>query len=353
MGITRRPFGITESGIPVELFTLENGGGMKASITNYGGTIVSISVPDRNGIFEDVCLGFDSLDGYLGIHPYFGGIIGRYANRISNARFSLGGTDYNLSRNDGHNQLHGGSSGFDRKTWSAVIEGASGDQALSLRYVSPDGEEGYPGALATKVAYSLDADGGLRIEYTATCDRDTVINLTNHAYFNLAGQNGSDILDHELLLRADFFTPVSESMIPTGKIEPVVDTPMDFRQPVSMGLRIREAYPQLRFGPGGYDHNWVLDRSGQGLELAARVRHPDSGRVLEVWTTEPAIQFYSGNYLDAALRGKSGIAYGKHSGFCLETQHYPDSPNQPAFPSTVLKAGEVFRSTTVYRFRVD
>ncbi|MGO4882663.1 MAG: aldose epimerase family protein [Bryobacteraceae bacterium] len=341
-----REFGKTPSGETVTLYTLKNSKGVEAAISTYGGVIVSLKVPDRAGMLGDVVLGFDDFKGYLIPPPYFGAIVGRYGNRIAHARFTLDGIEYKLAKNDGDNTLHGGNRGFDKVLWKAKpING----HTLQLTYLSKDGEEGYPGNLSVTVTYTLTDHNELKIDYTATTDKDTVLNLTNHSYFNLAGEGKGDILAHRLTLYASRFTPVDKGLIPTGELRNVEGTPFDFRQPHAIGERIGSSDEQIVLG-GGYDHNFVLDRSGAGLSLAARVADPGSGRVLEVLTTEPAIQFYTGNFLDGSIHGKGGKVYGRRSAFCLETQHYPDSPNHPAFPATELKPGAVYHTTTVFRF---
>jgi aldose 1-epimerase len=347
--VTKRPFGQTAEGAAVELYTLTNQNGLEVAITNYGGAVVSIKAPDRNGNLADVVLGFDTLDGYLKEHPYFGSLIGRYGNRIGKGRFTLNGVAYVLARNNGENHLHGGLKGFDKVVWKPVEPAAKDAQTLVLSYLSKDGEEGYPGNLSVTVTYSLNDANELRIDYAATTDKDTVVNLTNHSYFNLAGQGQGDILGHEVMTNADRFTPVDAGLIPTGELRSVEGTPFDFRKPTAIGARINQADQQLKLGRG-YDHNFVLNRETEGLALAARVTEPGSGRVLEVLTTEPGLQFYTGNFLDGTIRGKGGKVYGQRYGFCLETQHFPDSPNKPRFPSTVLKPGQRYQSTTVYRF---
>lgn len=347
----RSAFGKMADGQTVDLFTLTNTHGMEVKITSYGGRIVSILVPDRHGKMADVVLGYDHLDGYLAKNdPFFGTLVGRYANRIANARFALNGVVYKLEPNDGTNSLHGGSQGFDKKVWKAR-EIAATDPALELTYLSKDGEEGYPGDLSVKVVYTLTADNGLRIDYTATTDKETALNLTNHSYFNLAGQGNGDILNHLLLLNADKFTPVDAKLIPTGELRSVAGTPFDFRRPTAIGARIDADNEQLKFGKG-YDHNFVINRDGHSMALAARVTDPESGRVLEVLTTQPGVQLYTGNHLDGTVRGKGGKVYGPRSAFCLETQHFPDSPNQPGFPTTVLKPGQTYRQSTIFKFSV-
>jgi len=345
---TRAPFG-TVDGKEVFLYTLRNRSGMEARITNYGGIVVSLLVPDKAGTPGDVVLGYDSLSSYLKATPYFGAIVGRYGNRIGKARFTLDGKEYVLNANDGPNTLHGGARGFDKVVWEADETTPATEPSLSLSYLSRDGEEGYPGALRAAVVYTLTDSNELRIDYAATTDRPTVLNLTHHSYFNLAGAGSGDILSHELMLNADRFTPIDSGLITTGELRSVEGTPMDFRVPTAIGVRIGASDEQLRFGRG-YDHNWVLNRTGAGLSLAARVFERTSGRAIEVWTTEPGIQFYSGNFLDGTNVGKGGKAYAYRTGLCLETQHFPDSPNKPSFPSTVLRPGEKFASTTVYKF---
>ena len=346
-----REFGRTRDGVAIEEYTLRNAAGMAVQVITYGGILRSISVPDRQGRFANVALGFDSLEKYEGEHPYFGAITGRYANRIGGGAFSLDGVDYQLFRNDGGNSLHGGEIGFDKRVWAAT----ESDGALELAYRSPAGEEGYPGTLEVSARYSLDDDNGLRIDYAATTDAPTVLNLTNHSYFNLRGEGESAIYDHLLRLNADYYTPTDAGQIPTGEIAPVAGTPFDFRRAKTIGSGQRSAHPQIAAAQG-YDHNFVLNRAGLKageLGLAARVHEPVWGRVMEVWTTEPGIQFYAGNFLDATLIGSSGRLYRQSDGFALETQHFPDSPNKPQFPSTVLRPGERFVSTTVYRFDTD
>jgi aldose 1-epimerase len=347
--IEKSAFGTTADGTAVDLYTLTNANGCVATITNYGGIVVSLEVPDRDGNLSDVVLGFDSFEPYLKNDPHFGALIGRYGNRIAKAKFSLDGVEYQLAVNNGENHLHGGLKGYDKVVWNArVIEDDDGP-ALKLEYLSPDMEEGYPGDLSIEVIYRLTNDNGLRIDYRATTDKKTVVNLTHHSYFNLENAGASDILNHELMIAADRFTPVDEGLIPTGELKSVEGTPMDFRKPVAIGARIDQDDEQLEFG-GGYDHNWVLNSQDGTLALAARVYEPTSGRVMEVLTTEPGLQFYSGNFLDGSQIGKGGVRYARRSGFCLEAQHYPDSPNKPEFPSTILEPGEVYTQTTIYRF---
>lgn len=348
-GITKQPFGKTQNGTPVDLYTLRNANGVEVRITNYGGIVTHFIAPDRNGKMGDVVLGYDSVQEYEKDSPYFGCLVGRYGNRIAKGKFVLNGKTYSLAVNNGVNALHGGLRGFDKVVWSAeAVQGA--EPTLALSYLSKDGEEGYPGNLAVKAVYTLTSDNGLRLDYTATTDKDTVVNLTQHSYFNLKG--GGDILSHEAMLNASAFTPVDSTLIPTGEIRKVAGTPFDFTKPTAIGARIDAKDEQLKFG-GGYDHNWVIDQKKPAeLTLAARVKEPSTGRVLEVLTTEPAVQFYCGNFLDGKLKGKYGIVYGHRTGFCLEPQHYPDSPNQPKFPTVVLKPGQTYKNTIVYRLSV-
>jgi aldose 1-epimerase len=342
-GISEKPFGQFE-GKPVTEYTLTNASGMQVSIINYGGTITKIITPDKTGSMGDVVLGFDSIDGYLQKgDPYFGALIGRYGNRIAKGKFTLDGKEYTLAGNDHGNSLHGGNKGYDKVYWN--IEKV-GDDGLRLTYLSKDGEEGYPGNLNATVTYTLSADNELKIDYVATTDKATPVNLTSHAYFNLSGGKDSTILNHELQLKADRYTPVNDQLIPTGKIEDVKGGPMDFTTAKIIGKDLASV-------KGGYDHNWVLNKNGTSLEQVGTLYDPGSGRVMEVYTTEPAMQFYSGNFLDGTLRNsKNGQKYIKHGALCLEAQHYPDSPNQPSFPNTILKPGETYKQTTVYKFSV-
>jgi aldose 1-epimerase len=347
--VTHAPFGTTPDGKPVEIYTLRNSKGAEARIMTYGGTVVSLKMPDKHGQFADVVLGYDTLEGYLKGSSYFGALIGRFGNRIAKARFTLDGQTHQLEANNGPNTLHGGSMGFDKVVWTAdSFHGENGFPAmLALRYTSPDGEEGFPGTLKVTAIYSLTESNELRIDFTATTDKDTVVNLTHHSYWNLAGQE--NILNHQVQIFADKFTPVDATLIPTGALQPVEGTPFDFRKPTAIGLRIDETNgsEQLRLG-SGYDHNYVFDKPPGTLGLLARVTDPASGRVMEVLSTEPGAQFYTANFLDGA--GKGGRVYGKHAAFCFEPQHFPDSPNQPRFPTTELKPGEVFKSTIIHRF---
>lgn len=345
MGIVSRPYGKTEEGGEAHIFTLTNSKGMTAEITDFGGTIVSLNVPDGQGRLEDVALGYGGIEDYLKKGPYFGALIGRHGNRIENAEFELNGKLYRLSKNEGENQLHGGTKGFDKKLWNAV----SDEGGLELTYRSVDGEEGYPGNLDVKVNYSLTEDNALRIDYFAVSDADTVVNLTNHCYFNLSGHASGDITGHELRINAESFTVIDGNCIPTGEIRGVRDTPMDFTVQSPIGPGLSSGYEQIEKG-GGYDHNYVLNVSGNSPEKAAEVYDPASGRVMEVYTTKPGVQFYSGNFLDGADTGKGGAVYGKWSGLCLETQYFPNSMKHRHFPSPVLKAGKEYRHTTIYRF---
>ncbi len=351
-GVERAAFG-TADGKPVEIFTIRNAKGVEARITNFGGIIVSLKTPDRTGKLDDIVLGFDSLAPYVAGAPYFGAIIGRYGNRIAHGRFVLDGQSYQLPLNDGQNHLHGGPKGFDKVVWTAEPFQDSTERGVKLRYMSRDGEEGYPGNLTATVTYTLTDANELSVAYTAVSDRPTPVNLTQHSYFNLAGAGSGDILGHKLMIAASNYTPVDSTLIPTGVIAPVQGTPFDFRAATPIGARINVADAQLKNGRG-YDHNWVLDRKPEGgLQLAARVVEPTSGRTLEVRTTEPGLQFYSGNFLDGTIKGKGGRVYGHRTGFCLETQHYPDSPNQPNFPSTILRPMTEYRSRTVFTFGVE
>ena len=347
MSANEEPFGQTADGREVTLYTLTNTNGLRVRITNYGAILVSLEVPDRDGKLADITLGFNALDGYLAVHPYFGATVGRYANRIGKARFELDGVEYELAANDGENHLHGGIKGFDKVVWRPENLWANDNEALvKMSYISEDDEEGYPGNLACAVTYTLTKDDELKINYEAETDKTTVVNLTNHSYFNLAGQGTGDILGHELTLNADKYTPVDEGLIPTGEIRSVKDSPMDFTLPMSIGSRIKQV-------GDGYDHNYVLNSGGGALALlalAARAYEPTSGRVMEIYTTEPGVQLYTGNFLDGSLTGKAGKVYKKHYAFCLETQHFPDSPNKPEFPSVVLQPGQKYTSVTVHKF---
>jgi aldose 1-epimerase len=350
-GFKKEAFGTTADGKAVDLYTLTNAKGTEVRAMTYGGIIVSLRVPDRDGKLGDVVLGRDTLAQYVEASPYFGAIIGRYGNRIGKARFTLDGKEYKLAANNGPNALHGGVRGFDKVVWQAEPFQKDGNVGVVFSYTSPDGEEGYPGTLQAQVTYTLGDDDTLAFAYHATTDKATPVNLTQHSYFNLAGDGAGDILGHEVTLKASRFTPVDKTLIPTGELKSVEGTPFDFRTPQTIGARINADDEQIKFG-GGYDHNYVLDRDeGAGLQLAARVYEPTTGRVMEVSTTEPGIQFYSGNFLDGTVTGK-GHVYKHRTGFCLETQHFPDSPNKPAFPSAILKPGEQYDTRTVYAFSV-
>ena len=349
-GVTKQSFG-TVDGQSVDLYTLTNAHGLEAKITNYGGIVVSLRVPDRTGAFDDVVLGYDNLEAYLKSMSYFGAIIGRYGNRIGKGRFTLNGVEYKLPINNGENSLHGGVKGFDKVIWNARSRNTMNGPALELTYLSRDGEEGYPGNLSAKVIYTLTNYDELKIDYFATTDKDTVVNLTHHSYFNLAGQGNGDILNHRLTISANHFTLVDAGLIPTGEFRNVKGTPFDFMGQSTIGSRINQDDEQLKLG-NGYDHTWVLNGKTGQLQQVATVVEDTTGRMMEVWTTEPGMQFYTGNFLDGKLPGKGGKVYQRRFGFCLETQHYPDSPNKPNFPSTVLRRGRRYRSTTVYRFAI-
>jgi aldose 1-epimerase len=351
--VRKEAFGKTRDGRPVDLYTLTNSNGMEVRVMTYGGIIVSMRVPDKNGKVADVVLGHDELDGYMPNPPYFGAIVGRYANRIANGTFTVDGVKYTLAKNDGPNTLHGGILGFNQKIWEgAEFKNAKG-VGVAFTYLSKDGEEAFPGNLKVKVSYTLTNKNQLILDYEATTDKATPINFSQHSYFNLAGAGTGDILGHDVMLNADRFTPVDKTLIPTGELRPVQGTPMDFTKPTAIGARINDTYEQLVLGHG-YDHNFVINRTDKdGLTLAAKVHEPTSGRVLEVFTTEPGVQFYSGNFLDGTIVGKQGHAYKQRYGFCLETQHYPDSPNHPDFPSTILKPGATFHSETIFKFSTE
>jgi len=348
--LSKRPFGKTKEGTPVDLYTLRNSKGVEVQICNYGGLVTSFKVPDRNGKMGDVVLGYDNLEGYLKDTPYFGAMIGRYGNRIAKGKFTLDGQTYTLATNNGPNALHGGIKGFDKIVWQAKSMATADGPALELTYLSKDGEEGFPGNLSVTAVYTLMEDNGLRLQYTATTDKDTVVNLTQHSYFNLAGKG--DVLNHVVMINADKFTPVDSTLIPTGELRPVEGTPFDFRKPTAIGARINQNDEQLKFG-NGYDHNWVLNHQMGNLDVIARVTEPTSGRFLEVLSTEPGLQFYTGNFLNGKITGKGGWVYQFRNAFCMEPQHFPDSPNHPEFPSVVLKPGQTYKNTIVFRLGVQ
>jgi aldose 1-epimerase len=350
-GIAKMNFGKLADGTPIEIYTLTNGT-ITAKITTFGGIVTELHAPDKNGKKADVVLGFDSLEGYLTAHPYFGAITGRYANRIAKGKFSIDGKEYSLAVNNGPNSLHGGLKGFDKVVWKAEPTTAHGQPAVKMTRTSPDDEEGYPGNLNVSVTYSLTPKNGLRIDYTATTDKPTVLNLTNHSYFNLAGPASGTILDHEMTLAADEFTEVDDNLIPTGKLGKVAGTPLDFTKATAIGARIA----QIPGEPGGYDHNFVIRGAKAGAKepiFTAKVKDPKSGRVLNVYTTEPGVQFYTGNFLDGSVKGKESVVYKKNQAFCLEAQHYPDSPNHANFPTTRLNPGETYTQTTIYEFSAE
>ena len=350
-GVTFVSFGATEDGSPVELYTLTNAHGLKAKIMTYGGIVTELDVPDRDGKLGDVVLGFDDLKGYLAGHPYFGAIIGRVANRVAKGKFKLDGKEYTLAVNNGPNSLHGGKKGFDKVVWKVEPTVPKDGPGVKLTCVSKDGEEGYPGTLSATVVYTLTNDDALRIDYTATTDKATPVNLTNHSYFNLAGPASGDILGHEIMIAADKYTPVDDTMIPTGEIKPVKGTPYDLTTPTKIGAHIDElkANPATK-DPGGYDINYVLRGGDKSPALAVRVTEPITGRIMEVYTTEPGLQFYTGNFLDGTNKGKGGVVYKQHQAFCLEADHFPDSVNHPDFPSTILEPGKTYTQTTLYKF---
>src|SRR6266516_1667201 len=350
-GMTRAPFGRLPDGTAVDLYTLSNASGMDVRTMSYGAFIVSIKVPDRAGRGDDVVLGFDGLDGYLGSHPYFGAIVGRYGNRIAKGQFTLDGHLFQLATNNGPNHLHGGVKGFDKVVWQAEPFERDGRVGVVYSHTSPDGDEGYPGTLNARVTYSLSPSNEITVEYEATTDKATPLNLTQHSYFTRAGAGNGDILGHRLSMDADRVTPVDETLIPTGELAPVAGTPFDFRQPTPIGARISADNEQLHNGTG-YDHNWVLNRTRAGLVPAAHLEDPATGRTLDVSTTEPGMQFYSGNFLDGTVSGKSEHVYKQRYGLCLETQHFPDSPNRASFPSPILRPGERYLSKTVFAFGV-
>jgi aldose 1-epimerase len=352
MDIKKEPYGKVD-GREVSLWTLTNANGLVAKITNYGGIMTELWLPDKAGKLADCALGYDKVDDYVKATPYFGALIGRYGNRIGKGKFTLDGKEYTLATNDnGKNHLHGGNKGYDKVIWDAKEVKAKGGVGLELTYLSKDGEEGYPGNLKVKVVYMLTNKNELTVDYEATTDKTTVVNLTQHNYYNLGGHNSGTILDHQLMLNADKFTPTDDGLIPTGEIASVEGTPMDFRKATAIGTRVNTDYQPLKFGKG-YDHNWILIKKAGEMSLAAKVVEPKSGRVMEVWTDQPSIQFYCGNFLDGTNIGKGGAAYQHRTGFCLETQHYPDSPNHPNFPSTMLKPGQKYHTKTVHKFSVQ
>ena len=349
-GVTKADWGDPIEGKPVYLFTLRNNKGVEAKISNYGGIVTSFRVRDRNNQLGDVVLGYDRLNGYLKSTPYFGCLVGRYGNRIAKAKFTLNGKEYQLAKNNDGNSLHGGIKGFDKVVWDVVsTKAVEGGAAIELHYVSKDGEEGFPGNLSVTAVYTLTADNMLRLDYTATTDQDTVMSLTHHSYFNFAG--AGDILNHQVQIYADRFTPVVSTLIPLGELRSLDGSPLDFRRAEKIGARIEANDEQIKLGKG-YDHNYVLNKPEGQLGLAARVYEETSGRLMEVWTTEPGMQFYTGNFLDGTITGKGGWTYQRRNGFCMEPQKFPDSPNQPNFPSCVLKPGQTFKSTIAYKFSV-
>ena len=344
MKIESKTFGNID-GQEVLLYMLENKNGMKVDITNYGGIVTSIVVPDKNGAFENVTLGFDDLQSYQDGHPYFGALVGRYGNRIALGEFELDGQEYSLAKNNGENHLHGGDIGFDKKLWSSEPFTSDKEVGVKLHYLSPDMEEGFPGNFDVHVTYTLTNDNELKVDYTGTIDKACPVNLTYHGYFNLTGGK-RDVLSHEVLINADKYVVVDENLIPTGELRDCENTPMDFSEYISIDARIEQT-------DGGYDHSYILNKEGDELSLVARVLEPESGRLMEVWTTEPGVQLYTGNFLDGSLTGKDGVVYNKQYGLCLEAQHYPDSPNQPDFPNTVLRPGEEYTQTTIYKFSIQ
>jgi len=341
--VEKVPYGKMPDGRPVDIFTLTNANGMRVKLTNYGAITVSVEAPDRAGKLADVTLGYDTLDGWFTSKSYFGATVGRYANRIAKGKFSLDGQTYTLATNNGENALHGGLKGFDKVLWNAETVQLPNAVGVKFTYTSKDGEEGYPGNLAVTALYMLTNDNEFKVEFTATTDKTTVVNLAHHSYWNLGGAAAGDILGHELLLEADQYTPVDAGLIPTGELKAVAGTPMDFTKPTAIGARIAQV-------EGGYDHNFVLRNQTGKVALAARVVDPKSGRIMEIFTDQPGIQFYSGNFLDGTVTGKGGVVYKKHQGFCLETQHYPDSPNRPNFPSVVLRPGETYKHVMIHKF---
>lgn len=350
--IKSESFGKAPDGTPVELFTLTNSNGVSAQITNYGGIITTLNVPDKNGEFEDVVLGYYTLEEYLKKSPHFGCLVGRFGNRIAKGKFTLDGVEYQMAINNGPNHLHGGLVGFDKKVWTPEMITEDDGAALKLTYLSPDGEENYPGNLNVEAVYSLNDQNELILTFKAMTDKTTVLNLTHHSYFNLKGHGNGDILDHEIQFNSSEFVAIDSTSIPLGPLMNVANTPFDFLKSKPIGKDIEADHEQIKNG-GGYDHSFVVDGYDTKLKLACTVREPASGRMMEVWTTEPAVQFYTGNFLDGSITGKDGKIYSKRYGFCLEAQHYPDSPNHPEYPTTVLKPGEVYDQTTIYKFLVD
>jgi aldose 1-epimerase len=344
--VQKMTFGKTADGTAVDLYVLTNASGVKAKVITYGALLTEMHVPDRDGKRADVVLGFDNLDDYLKGHPMFGATVGRVANRIAGAKFTLEGKEYKLAANNGPNSIHGGNKGFDKAVWKAEAKEVPEGVSVRFTHRSPDGDEGYPGNLDVAVTYTLTEKNELTIDYTATTDKATPVNLTNHSYFNLSGGQSANVLKHEVMLTADKYTPADDKLIPTGKIEPVKGTPLDFTMPTAIGAR----FDQLKGKPVGYDHNYVLNSEGKSLALAARVVEPKSGRVLEMITTEPGVQLYTGNFLDGKLKGKGGVVYGQHAGFCLEAQHFPDAVHHPEFPSIILQPGKTYTQTTIYKF---
>ena len=350
-GVTESGFGTAPDGSPVRLFTLTNANGMELRAITYGVIIVSLKVPDRDGKLGDIVVGHDSMEGYLTRSRFFGAVVGRYGNRIANGRFTLDGHTYQLTQNNGTNHLHGGTKGFDKIVWDAKVNADPRGPSVVFTHTSPEGHEGYPGTLAARVVYTLTSDNALVIEYSATTDKPSIVNMTQHSYWNLAGEGSGTIVDHRLTLKADHFTPVDSTVIPTGELAPVDGTPFDFRKETPIGARIDADHPQIKIA-SGYDHNFVFKRSGSGPEQLVRVVDPKTGRTMEISTTEPGIQFYSANKLDDSYVGKSGHVYGARSAFCLETQHFPDSPNKPNFPSTVVRPDKPYQSTTIFKFGI-
>lgn len=349
--IEKTVFGELPDGTPVDRYSLSNSNGVKAEIITYGGRIISLQTPDKNGKIENITLGFDNIEDYLKANPFFGALVGRYGNRIAKGKFSLDGVEYKLATNNGENHLHGGNIGFDKKIWQTQTKEGANESSLLMSYKSQDGEEGYPGNLEVSIVYTLNNENELKVDYTATTDKATVVNLTQHAYFNLSGDFAKDVLGHEVLLNADAFLPVDGGLIPTGELRNVIDTPFDFRSFKKIGQDIDNKNEQLQLGRG-YDHNWVLNGEIGALKAAAEAYESESGRLLKVLTTEPGVQFYTGNFLDGTLQSADGVGYGQRSGFCFETQHYPDSPNQPNFPSVRLNPGETYSTQTVFKFSV-